>query len=39
MTPAARDRWSVGPAVIFTAAMIGLPVIFLFLLGFLKIDR
>jgi ABC-type spermidine/putrescine transport system permease subunit I len=39
LTPAARAKWSVVPAVVFTAAMIGIPVLFLFVLGFLKIDR
>ena len=39
MKPNTRARLGVTPAVIFTAGMIGLPVLLLFMLGFLQIDR
>jgi ABC-type spermidine/putrescine transport system permease subunit I len=34
-----QTTWSLLPAVLFTAVMVGLPVLFLFVLGFLKTER
>ena len=39
MSKARQTRWGILPAVLFTTGMIGLPILFLFALGFFQVDR